>query len=87
MADDNQKKEQETMNPAMLFTLKKKIEEFQGRHPKFAMFIQDLMKSGVGEGSIIDVSVTLPNGQVLKSNMKVSAEDVELIKDLGSMNK
>ena len=67
----------------MLFTLKKKFDDFQARHPKFAMFIQDLMRSGVGEGSVIDISVTLPDGQILRSNMKVTAEDVELIKDLG----
>ena len=73
------------MNPTMLFGLKKKFEEFQERHPKFAMFAQDVMRSGVGEGSIIDISITLPDGQVLRSNMKVTAEDVELIKDLGSM--
>ena len=75
------------MNPAMLFTMKKKFEDFQQRHPKFAMFIQDVMKSGVGEGSVIGISITLPDGQILRSNMKVTAEDVELIKDLGSMGK
>ena len=75
------------MNPAMLFTMKKKYEDFQQRQPKFAMFIQDVMKSGVGEGSVIDISITLPDGQILRSNMKVTAEDVELIKDLGSMGK
>ena len=75
------------MNPAMLFTMKKKFEDFQQRHPKFAMFIQDVMKSGVGEGSVIDISITLPDGQILRSNMKVTAEDVELIKDLGAMGR
>lgn len=75
------------MNPAMLFTMKKKFEDFQQRHPKFAMFIQDVMKSGVGEGSVIDISITLPDGRTLQSNMRVTAEDVELIKDLGSMGR
>ena len=75
------------MNPAMLFTLKKKFEDFQSRHPKFAMFGQDLMRSGVGEGSVIDITVTLPDGRTLQSNMRVTAEDVELIKDLGSMGR
>ena len=54
------------MNPAMLFTLKKKFEDFQARHPKFAMFGQDLMRSGVGEGSVIDITVTLPDGRTLQ---------------------
>ena len=45
------------------------------------------MRSGVGEGSVIDITVTLPDGRTLQSNMRVTAEDVELIKDLGSMGR
>lgn len=70
------------MNPAMILTLKKKWEEFSERHPKFAAFLHQLAGSGVGEGSVIDITVTLPDGRKMQSNMRLSAEDVELIQGL-----
>ena len=70
------------MNPAMLLTFKKKWEEFTERHPKFALFLHDVAGRGVDVGSVIDITITLPDGKVFQSNMKVTEEDVELIKGL-----
>ena len=70
------------MNPAMLLTLKKKWEEFGERHPKFAAFLHDVAGQGITEGSIIDITVTMPDGKKYQSNMKVTQEDLELIKGL-----
>ncbi|MBR6094500.1 MAG: hypothetical protein IKP92_05720 [Lachnospiraceae bacterium] len=70
------------MNPTMLLSLKKKWEEFSVRHPKFVQFLQTVIAQGVGEDCIIDVTVTFPDGKSYQSNMKVTAEDVELIRGL-----
>ena len=70
------------MNPTMLLTLKKKWDEFTERHPKFAAFLHDVAGHGITEGSIIDIKVTLPDGKVYQSNMRVSEEDLELIRGL-----
>ena len=70
------------VNPAMLLTLKKKWEEFSVRHPKFVSFIQALKGRGVTEGSIIDITVTMPDGEKFQSNLKLSAEDIEMIRSL-----
>ncbi|MBO7374420.1 MAG: hypothetical protein J6Z07_02695 [Lachnospiraceae bacterium] len=70
------------MNPAMLLTLKKKWEEFSTRHPKFVSFIGALKGRGVQEGSIIDITVTMPDGQQFQSNLKLTAEDIEMIRSL-----
>ena len=70
------------MNPAMLLTLKKKWEEFSTRHPKFVSFIEALKGRGVQEGSIIDITVTMPDGQQFQSNLKLTAEDIEMIRSL-----
>ena len=43
------------------------------------------MKNGVGEGSVIDIKITLPDGRELESNLKVSAEDVEFLKNVGEL--
>ena len=71
------------MNPAALLTLKKKWEEFSSRHPKFVSFLGCLKGKGMTEGSIIDITVTLPNGEKYQSNLKFTAEDIEAIKNLG----
>lgn len=74
-------------NPAALLSFRQKWGEFEQRHPKFVMFIGALMKSGVPEGSIIDIKITMADGQVLESNLKVSPEDVEFLKAIGQMQK
>lgn len=70
------------MNPAMLLSFKKKWDEFSVRHPKFVAFLGTLKNKGLDEGSIIDVAITLPNGEKYQSNIKLTAEDVEMIKGL-----
>ncbi len=64
----------------MLLSLKKKYDEFSERHPKFVQFLHTVIGQGVGEDCIIDVTVTFPDGKTYQSNMKVTPEDVELIR-------
>lgn len=71
------------MNPAKLLTFKKDWEAFAGRHPRFVQFLMTVMQNGVGEESIIDVTVTLPDGRTYQSNMKITSEDVDFIKGIG----
>ena len=75
------------VNPAALLTFKKKWEEFSGRHPKFVSFLGVLKGRGVDTGSIIDIKVTLPNGEMFQSNLKLTEEDVETIKSLAGRGK
>lgn len=74
------------INPVKLLEFRQKYGEFESRHPKFVQFIGAIMKSRIGVGSVIEVKVTLPDGRELESNMKVSAEDVELMKAIGEIN-
>jgi hypothetical protein len=41
-----------------------------------------IARNGVQEGSIIEIKVTSPDGTAIETNMKVSAEDVEMVKGL-----
>lgn len=70
------------MNPAAMLTFKKKFEEFAQRHPRFVQFLGALKGSNLPEGSVIDVKVTLPDGQIFQSNLKLTEEDLEMIKSL-----
>ncbi len=73
------------MNPAMLFKIKGMWEQFVQNHPKFPMFLNALKNSGMGEGSIIEIQITQPDGQQLKTNIKVTESDMELIEQLKGM--
>lgn len=67
------------LNPAKLLSLKKDWEAFSARHPKFVQFISTVAANGIGVGSIIDVTVKLPNGKTFQSNMRLTQEDVSFV--------
>ena len=70
------------VNPAKLLKFRKEWGEFENRHPKFVRFIMTIARNGILEGSIIEIKVTAPDGTVTESNMRVSAEDMEMVKGL-----
>lgn len=69
-------------NPAALFKIKGMWEQFVQNHPKFPMFLNALKSSGMGEGSIIEIQITQPDGQQLKTNLKLTQSDLELVEQL-----
>ncbi len=70
------------INPAKLLQFRKEWGEFEVRHPKFVRYIMSIARNGIQEGSIIEIKVTSPDGTAIETNMKVSAEDVEMVKGL-----
>ena len=66
-------------NPAMIFQIKNMWESFQQNHPKFPRFLQVVGRECIQEGTVIEISVTKANGENLTSNIKLNAEDMELI--------
>lgn len=71
------------MNPMALMQLKGLYDKFKGNHPKVPMFFKAAGQS-IGEGSVIEISVTDPAGKKMTTNMRVSAEDLELFSQLKS---
>lgn len=74
------------MNLGTLMQLKEEMMAFQTRHPKFPLFLKAVHGKALTEGTIIDIKVTAPDGQELTSNLKLTAEDLELIKCLSSQS-
>ena len=72
------------MNPMALMQFKGLYDRFKANHPKVPMFFKAAGNS-IGEGSIIEISVTDPQGKKMTTNMKVSAEDLEMFNQLKSM--
>ena len=49
------------------------------------MFFQAAAQS-IGEGSVIEISVTSPEGKKICTNMRVTAEDMDLVRNLKNIN-
>lgn len=70
------------INPMKLLQFKNMWAEFTSRHPKFPQFITAVTQHGITEGTVIEVSVTTPEGKTFTSNLKVTAEDIAAVKSL-----
>lgn len=74
------------MNPMALLQLKSAWDKFQKRHPKFPRFLNAVSENGISEGSVIEINVTAPGGQIFSSNIKVGKEDMELVQELKNLS-
>lgn len=70
------------INPAMIFKAKKSWDTFCGNHPRFPAFLQAVQTSGIQEGTVIEVTVTTPEGKKMMTNLKLTATDMEAFHDL-----
>ena len=70
------------MNPLALLKAKKSWETFCGNHPRFPAFLQAVQGAGIQEGTIIEVSVTTPEGRKMTTNVRLTASDMQAFNDL-----
>ena len=70
------------MNPLALLKAKKSWETFCGNHPRFPAFLQAVQSAGIQEGTIIEVSVTTPEGRTMTTNVRLTASDMQAFEDL-----
>lgn len=75
------KKGDNMINPMALMQMKGMLDKFKQNHPKVPMFLSDAARS-MGEGSIIEISVTSPEGRKITTNMRVTQDDLELVEQL-----
>ena len=69
-------------NPLDLVQLGPKLQTFKEQHPKVPAFIKKVGKDAIEEGTIIEVKVTSAEGRDYITNMKLTAEDVDLIRTI-----
>ncbi len=70
------------MDMNSIFKVKTAWDNFVRNHPKFPMFLNAAKSAGITEGTIIAVSITEPDGKVIDTNIKVTAQDLELFNTL-----
>lgn len=74
------------MNPADIFKIKGAWDRFAVNHPKFPKFLQAASTMGMAEGTIIEVKITRADGESIASNVKLTAEDMELFREIRTMS-
>lgn len=70
---------------AMLQKIKGCMDRFRANHPKFPLFINAVSQEAMKEGTVIEITVTTPEGKNYCSNIKLQADDMELIDCLRSL--
>lgn len=72
---------------AMIQKLKSSISRFKNNHPKFSPFVQAVSKDALVEGTIIEISVTTPEGKNYASNIRLKEDDIELMQMVQQLDK
>lgn len=73
------------MNPMKLMQMKNAWSQFTSRHPKLPKFFQAVSRKALQEGTVLEFHVTMPDGETMASNIRLTAEDIELIKQAKEM--
>lgn len=75
------------MNPASIMKIMSAKNTFTANHPKFAAFLGAVFKSGIEEGTVIEITVQKPGQEPLTSNIKVQQSDLELLREVSELVK
>lgn len=71
---------------ALLQQLKTGMDRFRAGHPKFPMFLKAISQDALREGTVIEISVTTPEGKNYCSNVRLNTDDMEFIEALKNLN-
>ena len=71
------------MKPTDIFKMKGYWDKFCQNHPRFPMFLQAARNGMIEEGSIIDLKITSPDGRTINTNVKLTASDLEMFREMG----
>lgn len=76
------------MNPAKIFQLKASWDRFAAAHPKFPLFLRAVSdNNAIQEGTIAEITITTSDGRKYATNVKLTANDMQLFDDVRQMVK
>ena len=70
------------MTPGKLLKFKSEWDAFQARHPKLIRYFETLAKQDAPAGTILDITVTYPDGSSLHANARMTEEDSVVLRQL-----
>ena len=65
--------------------IKSAWDTFIRNHPKFMPFMQAVGREAIGDGTIIEIKVTSPEGKEFNTNMKLTQSDLDLFAQIRNM--
>ncbi|MDO4614485.1 MAG: hypothetical protein Q4B15_02545 [Lachnospiraceae bacterium] len=71
-------------NPMDFMKMKQNMDEFQARHPRVMPFFQAAAAKAEA-GTIIEMKVIGTDGQEIRSNIRLTQEDMDLLMSLRNM--
>ena len=70
-------------NPMDIMKLMGMWNTFKSNHPKFPKFMAAAAQPGViTEDTILEMKITTPDGRTMETNLKITASDLEMIRQL-----
>lgn len=69
------------INPKALLQMKSMLTKFRDRHTKVPMFFS-AAANAIDEGSVLEVTLTTSTGKTLCTNLRVTAEDLQSVREL-----
>ena len=70
------------MDLGALMKIKSSWDAFTKNHPKFPAFLNAVKSQGIHEGTVMEITITNPGCDPLKSNIRITAQDLELFRSL-----
>lgn len=61
------------------------MQRFRMNHPKFPLFLNAVSQEALVEGSVVEITVTTPEGKNYCSNIKLKQDDLEMLDCLKSL--
>ena len=76
-------KSTERIFTAKIFQLKASWDRFAAAHPKFPLFLRAVSDGNVmQEGTITEITITTADGRKYETNLKLTANDLQLFDDV-----
>lgn len=75
------------MNAAILMKMMSAKKKFEANHPKFVAFLGAMLKNGIEEGTIVEITVQKPGQEAVTSNLKILQSDLDLIQELRELGR
>lgn len=66
--------------------LKKQLDIFRQNHPKLPAFLNAVNKNALQKDTIIEISVTSPDGKNYVTNLKLKESDLDFLTELQKLN-
>ena len=82
--EDIKEIEMNNMNPMAMMKVAGMMENFKRNHPKVFPFVKEA-GNRIKEGSVIEITITDPSGESITSNIRVMADDIEMVQALKEM--